>query len=86
MVNFHRLNPNAMLVLLGTVIYVVVGGPPVVVGGVAIALALGALHRPGGARSGGDGPTSLFGTHATVCAPRRVPPPDPFLRAVPALG
>ena len=25
MVDFHRLNPNALLVLLGTVIYVVVG-------------------------------------------------------------
>ncbi len=88
MVNMHRLNPNAMLVLLGTVIYVVVGGPTVVVGGVAIALALGALHRPAGAGagSGGDGPTSLFGTHATVCAPRRMAPPDPFLRAVPTVG
>ncbi len=48
MVDFHRLNPNALLVLLGTVIYVVVGGPWVVAGGVAIALGLGALHRPRG--------------------------------------
>ena len=86
MVNFHRLNPNAMLVLLGTVIYVVVGGPPVVVGGVAIALALGALHRPRAAGSDGDGPTSLFGTYATVCAPRRVVPPSPFLRTVPVIA
>ena len=30
MLDFHRLNPNALLVLLGTVIYVVVGGPWVV--------------------------------------------------------
>ncbi len=48
MVDFHRLNPNALLVLLGTVIYVVVGGPWVVGGGVAIALGLGVLHRPRG--------------------------------------
>ena len=86
MVNFHRLNPNAMLVLLGTVIYVVVGGPSIVVGGVSIALVLGALHRPGGVRSSGDGPTSLFGTYATVSAPRRAVRPDPFLRAVPVIG
>ena len=48
MLDFHRLNPNALLVLLGTVIYVVVGGPWVVAGGVAIALGLGTLHRPRG--------------------------------------
>ena len=66
MLDFHRLNPNALLVLLGTVIYVVVGGPWVVAGGVAIALGLGALHRPRGAESGGDGPMSLFGTPVTA--------------------
>jgi len=85
MVNMHRLNPNAMLVLLGTVIYVVVGGPSVVVGGVAIALALGALHRPQGAGSRGDGPTSLFGAPATVCAPRSVER-APYLHAVPVIA
>ena len=85
MVDFHRLNPNALLVLLGTVIYVVVGGPWVVGGGVAIALGLGALHRPRGTDEGREGPTSLFGTPATVAAPRRVAP-GPFLRAVPAMA
>ena len=69
MVNFHRLNPNAMLVLLGTAIYVVAGGPLIVVGGVAIALALGALHRPRAAGSEGDGPMSLLGRRRR-CAPR----------------
>ena len=85
MLDFHRLNPNALLVLLGTVIYVVVGGPWVVAGGVAIALGLGALHRPRGAESGGDGPMSLFGTPVTAAAPRRMAP-SPFLRAVPVVA
>ena len=85
MVDVHRLNPNALLVLLGTVIYVVVGGPPVVVGGVAIALGLGALHRPRGTVSGGDGPMSLFGTPVTVVSQRRSVP-GPFLRAVPVIA
>ena len=78
MVDFHRLNPNALLVLLGTVIYVVVGGPWVVAGGVTIALGLGALHRPRGTESGGDGPMSLVRDardrgHATARDARAVP-------------
>ena len=85
MLDFHRLNPNALLVLLGTVIYVVVGGPWVVAGGVAIALGLGALHRPRGTESGGDGPTSLLGTPVTAVMPRRVAP-GPYLRAVPVFA
>ena len=85
MLDFHRLNPNALLVLLGTVIYVVVGGPWVVAGGVAIALGLGALHRPRGTESGGDGPMSLFGTPVTAVTPRRVAP-GPYLRAVPVFA
>ena len=85
MVDFHRLNPNALLVLLGTVIYVAVGGPWVVGGGVAIALGLGVLHRPRGTDEDREGPTSLFGTPATVAAPRRVVP-GPFLRAVPVVA
>ena len=85
MLDFHRLNPNALLVLLGTVIYVVVGGPWVVAGGVAIALGLGALHRPRGAESGEDGPMSLFGTPVTAGTPRRVSP-GPYLRAVPVFA
>ena len=85
MLDFHRLNPNALLVLLGTVIYVVVGGPWVVAGGVTIALGLGALHRPRGAESGGDGPMSLFGTPATVTGPTRLVA-GPYLRAVPVMA
>ena len=85
MVDFHRLNPNALLVLLGTVMYVVVGGPWVVAGGVTIALGLGALHRPRGTESGGDGPMSLFGTPVTAVTPRCVSP-GPYLRAVPVFA
>ena len=86
MVDVHRLNPNALLVLLGTVIYVVVGGPWVVAGGVTIALGLGALHRPrGSTESGGDGPMSLFGTPVTAVTPRRLSP-GPYLRAVPVFA
>ena len=78
MVDFHRLNPNALLVLLGTVIYVVVGGPWVVAGGMTIALGLGALHRPRDGESGGDGPMSLFGTPVTAVSQRRIVP-RPYL-------
>ena len=85
MVDFHRLNPNALLVLLGTVIYVVVGGLWVVAGGLTIALGLGALHRPRGTESGGDGPMSLFGTPVTAVTPRSGAP-GPYLRAVPAFA
>ena len=85
MVDFHRLNPNALLVLLGTVIYVVVGGPWVVAGGMAIALGLGALHRPRHGESGGDGPMSLFGTPVTAVTERRRGP-SPFLKIVPVIG
>jgi hypothetical protein len=85
MIDVHRLNPNGMLVLLGTVMYVVVGGPPIVVGGVAIALALGARHRPRGSDSTGNGPMSLFGTPVTDVSPRRIPV-SPYLRAVPVIG
>ena len=35
-----RLNPNGLLVLLGSVMYAVVGGPVVIGGGFAIALGL----------------------------------------------
>jgi hypothetical protein len=85
MVDFHRLNPNALLVLLGTVIYVVVGGPWIVIGGTAIALGLGALHRPRNGESGGDGPMSLFGTPVTA-VPERRSVPGPYLRIVPVIG
>lgn len=84
MVDVHRLNPNGMLVLLGTMMYVVVGGPPVVVGGVAIALALAARHRPGAEDSSGNGPMSLFGSPVTAVAPQHVSP-GPFLRAAPSI-
>jgi hypothetical protein len=81
----HRLNPNALLVLLGTVIYVVVGGPWVVAGGITIALGLGALHRPREGESGGDGPMSLFGTPVTVVS-QRPAALGPYLRAVPVMA
>ena len=84
MVDVHRLNPNGMLVLLGTMMYVVVGGPPVVVGGIAIALALAAYHRPGSTDSSGNGPMSLFGAPVTAVSPRPVAP-SPFLRAAPSI-
>ena len=85
MVDFHRLNPNALLVLLGTVIYVVVGGPWLVVGGVAVAFGLGALHRPRRTDNDGDGPMSLFGAPVTAL-PRSRSTPRPYLRAVPVMA
>lgn len=58
----HRLNPNGMLVLVGSVMYAIAGGPVIVAGGFAIGLALALLHRPGGAPEDRGLPPSLFGT------------------------
>jgi hypothetical protein len=66
MAGVHRLNPNGMLVLVGSVMYAIAGGPVVVAGGLAIGLMLALLHRPG--RDGGDRgfPPALFGPRAPV--------------------
>jgi hypothetical protein len=58
----HRLNPNGMLVLVGSVMYAIAGGPVIVAGGFAIGLALVLLHRPGGEPEDRGLPPSLFGT------------------------
>lgn len=81
MADVHRLNPNAMLVLLGTAIYAVVGGAPVTAGGVIVALFLAARHRRQ-SRSGGGGPISLFGPPVAVEDGRRSVF-GPYLRAIP---
>ena len=68
----HRLNPNGMLVLVGSVMYAIAGGPVIVAGGFAIGLALVLLHRPGGEPADRGLPPSLFGpreptsTHYTL--------------------
>ena len=77
MLDFHRLNPNALLVLLGSAIYAAVGGPVVIAGGVAIGILLGLHHRRQEARSDGNGPTTLFGT------PAPTPHADELADAVP---
>jgi hypothetical protein len=58
----HRLNPNGMLVLVGSVMYAIAGGPVIVAGGFAIGLALILLHRPGDEPADRGLPPSLFGT------------------------
>jgi hypothetical protein len=58
----HRLNPHGMLVLVGSVMYAIAGGPVIVAGGFAIGLALVVLHRPGGEPEDRGLPPSLFGT------------------------
>jgi len=85
MLEFHKLNPNAMLVLLGSAIYAVAGGPVVIGGGVVIGILLGLHHRRQEARSDQNGPTTLFG------APAPVPHADeltrtPFLTLLPAFA
>lgn len=62
MADVHRLNPNGMLVLVGSVMYAIAGGPAIVAGGFAIGLLLVFLNRPDRERSDDEFPTSLFGT------------------------
>ena len=64
----HRLNPNGMLVLVGSVMYAIAGGPVIVAGGFAIGLALVLLHRPGGEPEDRGLPPSLFGTREPASA------------------
>ena len=75
MLEFHKLNPNALLVLLGSAIYAAAGGPLVIAGGVVIGILLGLHHRRQEARADKDGPTTLFG------APAPTPGADELLRA-----
>ena len=78
MAGAHRLNPNGLLVLLGSFMYAIAGGPVVVAGGFAIGLMLVLLNDPGRARPEDEGPTSLFGTrepsstHIRIVSPARV--------------
>lgn len=72
MVEFHRLNPNAMLVLLGTAIYAVACGPAVMGGGLLVAVLLGVRNRPRPLGTDDSGPMSLFGPPVGVEDGRRV--------------
>ena len=56
-----RLNPNGLLVLLGSVMYAVAGGPVVIGGGFTIALGLLAWRHYEASAPNRSGPTSLFG-------------------------
>lgn len=80
-----RLNANAMLVMLGSAMYAVVGGPVVIVGGFAIALALAAWRRHEAAQGPGAGPTSLFGASQPSRAGERLVMAPPPFRLVPAV-
>lgn len=62
MAGVHRFNPNGLLVLLGSFMYAIAGGPAVMAGGFAIGLMLVVLNHPGRERPEDEGPTSLFGT------------------------
>jgi hypothetical protein len=62
MAGVHRLNPNGLLVLLGSFMYAYAGGPAVVAGGLAIGVLLILLNDPSRACPDDEGPTSLFGT------------------------
>jgi hypothetical protein len=80
-----RLNPNAMLVMLGSVMYAVAGGPVVIGGGFTIALALGAWRQHEAARGPGAGPTSLFGASQPSRAQERLVLAPPAFRFQPAM-
>jgi hypothetical protein len=84
MLEFHKLNPNALLVLLGSAIYAVAGGPVVIAGGMCIGILLGLYRRRQEAR-GSDGPTSLFGASAPVPHADELIRP-PFLALLPAFA
>ncbi|HEX6211671.1 MAG TPA: hypothetical protein VF136_12900 [Methylomirabilota bacterium] len=83
MVEAHRLNPNAMLVLLGVAIYTVAGGVTVVTGGAMLAMVLVLRNRPRGSAWGPGGPTLLFGPPVVVEDGRRSLV-GPYLRPIPA--
>lgn len=85
MLEFHKLNPNAMLVLLGSAIYAVAGGPIVIAGGFVIALLLGLHHRRQEARGDESGPTSLFGASVPSARAERLVQPR-FLVLLPAFA
>ena len=62
MAGMHRFNPNGLLVLLGSFMYAIAGGPVVMAGGFAIGVLLILLNHPAHERAEDEGPTSLFGT------------------------
>jgi ABC-type transport system involved in cytochrome c biogenesis permease subunit len=80
-----RLNPNAMLVVLGSVMYAVVGGPVVIGGGFTIALALFAIRHWEARHPGDSGPTSLFGASEPASAHLRLIVTPPAFRLMPAV-
>jgi hypothetical protein len=84
MLEFHKLNPNALLVLLGSAIYAAAGGPFVIAGGVVIGILLGLHHRRQEARGNGNGPTTLFGAPAPASHADELR--TPFLTLLPAFA
>jgi hypothetical protein len=78
-----RLNPNAMLVVLGSVMYAVVGGPVVIGGGFTIALVLAAWRQH--AQGPGGGPTTLFGASQPSRAQERMVMAPPWFQLMPAV-
>ena len=86
MLSPDRLNPHAMLVMLGSVMYAVVGGPAVIGGGFTIALILAAWRQHERRAADRSGPTSLFGTPATTAAQERLASAPPCFGLMPALA
>jgi hypothetical protein len=86
MMNPDRFNPHAMLVMLGSVIYAVVGGPAVIGGGFAIAVALAAWRQHERNAADRSGPTSLFGTPEPTVAHERLASAPPFFQLMPAFA
>jgi hypothetical protein len=80
-----RLNPNAVLVLLGSVMYAYVGGPVTIGGGFVIAVGLFAWRRHEEAHPDESGPTSLFGASDPTPAHIGLISSPPCFRLMPAV-
>ena len=86
MLSPDRLNPHAMLVMLGSVMYAVAGGPVVIGGGFAIAILLGLWRQYQREESEGSGPTSLFGASQPTRVHERLATAPPFFQLTPAFA
>jgi len=80
-----RLNPNGLLVLLGSVMYAVAGGPVVIGGGFAIALGLLAWRHYEASTADRSGPTSLFGASDPTSTHIRLISMPPCFSLMPAV-
>ena len=82
--NANGLKVSGVLVIVGAIAYVLVGGPLLLAGGIAVGLALMAWHRRESGHFDGEGPTRLFGAQTTREEQQPPRPGNQHLRLIPA--